>query len=534
MKSARAHLAPFASRNRKRLQLDQLEDRNAPGETFGSLLWSPWDLIGPGGATDSTDVPFTPVRSEKELGSPVPAESSSMAFLPVGLQLPPSSSSSVKVADIGLAAPFPRPTAELDTSLSAASSFPLYVAASLSPPATPAGPIEVTAPTPASESANFVTVPADANTEVEPLLTVTPQRSPGGGGGGGGGGSVFTGYTPTQIRHAYGFDQLSGTGAGQTIAIVDAYDSPNIQADLNVFSSKFSLPTTTSSPPTFTFTVAYASGTKPAANASWEQETSLDVEWAHAIAPNANILLVEAASSQVTDMFAAVDYAAAHASVVSMSWGFYEGSGEVPYDSHFTVPGVTFLASSGDAGGRVEYPAASPYVVSVGGTSLKLDANNNRISETAWSSGGGGVSRYELLPGYQSTFGLSYSGRATPDVSYNANPNTGVLVYDSVSYFGMSGWLIAGGTSAGAPQWAALVALADAGRAPLHFSPLTSTDLTTSPIYTAATGTTIYSTNYFDVTSGSNGYPAGMGYDLATGLGSPNANNLIKYLINPT
>jgi subtilase family serine protease len=209
-----------------------------------------------------------------------------------------------------------------------------------------------------------------------------------------------------------------------------------------------------------------------------------------------------------------------------MSWGFNEGSGELPYDSHFKVPGVTFLASSGDSGGRVIYPSASPYVVSVGGTSLKLDANGNRTAETAWSAGGGGASGVESLPGYQSTFGLSYGGRATPDVAYNADPNTGVLVYDSVSYFGMSGWLIAGGTSAGAPQWAALVALADAGRTT---TPLTSTDLTTSPVYTAANGS-VYSSNYYDVTSGSNGYPAGTGYDLATGLGSPKANNLIPYL----
>jgi subtilase family serine protease len=523
MKPARAHFVPFASRNRKPLHLDRLEDRNAPGETFGSLLWSPLDLLGPDGVTNPADVPFSPVRSEKELGSPVTVESSSMTLSPDGLQSPLSSSASVKVADVGLAAPSPRPAAELDTSLSPASSAPVFVANSLGPPAAPAGPIEVTAPIPVSESATVVTVPADANTEAEPLLTVSPQRSPGGSGGGG----VFTGYTPTQIRHAYGFDKQTGNGgAGQTIAIVDAYDSPNIQADLDVFSSKFGLPTTTSNPSMFT--VAFASGTQPAASPSWEQETSLDVEWAHAIAPNANILLVEAASSQVSDMFAAVDYAATRASVVSMSWGFYEGSGEVPYDSHFTKSGVTFLASSGDAGGRVEYPAASPYVVSVGGTSLKLDSTGNRTSETAWSSGGGGASRFESLPGYQSSFGLKYSGRATPDVAYNADPNTGVLVYDSVSYLGMSGWLIAGGTSAGAPQWAALVALADAGRS-TSLTPLTSDSLTTSPVYTAATGS-VYASNYNDITSGSNKYSAGAGYDLATGLGSPKANNLIPYL----
>jgi subtilase family serine protease len=396
-------------------------------------------------------------------------------------------------------------------------SAPLFVAQSLNPPAEPFLVQSPAAPATATGTSALVSVPADANTDVVPLLAVAPQGKPGGGGG------TVSGYSPAQIRHAYGFDQLAGIGAGQTIAIVDAYDAPKIQPDLDVFSSQFGLPSTTSGQ--FSFTVAYTSGAKPAADASWEQETSLDVEWAHAIAPNANILLVEAASASVPDMFSAVDYAAAHASVVSMSWGFTEGSGEVPFDSHFMVPGVTFLASSGDAGGRVLYPSASPYVVSVGGTSLKLDAGNNRKTETVWSAGGGGVSGFESLPKYQSTYGLTYLRRATPDVAYNADPNTGVAVYDSVSYRGMSGWLVAGGTSAGAPQWAALVALADAGRT----TPLSSTDLTSSPVYAAATEP-VYAGNYFDVTSGSNGYAAGSGYDLATGLGSPKANNLVPYL----
>jgi hypothetical protein len=512
MGTARTRLAYFARRNCKRLTLDRLEDRNAPGETFGSLLWSPLDLIGPDAATD-----FTPVRSDNGPSSPFAVEPTSMVTLPNGPDSVAPSSASIKLVAADPALPTPKPAAELDTSRSQALSAPLFVALSLSPPAEPIAVEAPAAPTVAPSTSALVSVPADANTDVVPLLAVAPQGKPGGGGGSVGG------YSPAQIRHAYGFDQLAGTGAGQTIAIVDAYDAPKIQQDLDVFSSQFGLPSTASGQ--FTFTVAYASGAKPAADASWEQETSLDVEWAHAIAPNANILLVEAASASVPDMFTAVDYAATRASVVSMSWGFTEGSGEVPYDSHFTVPGVTFLASSGDAGGRVLYPSASPYVVSVGGTTLKLDAGNNRKTETAWSAGGGGVSGFESLPTYQSAYGLTYSKRATPDVAYNADPNTGVAVYDSVSFRGMSGWLVAGGTSAGAPQWAALIALADAGRP----SPLSSASLTSSPMYAATMGSN-YATDYVDVTSGSNGYAAGPGYDLATGLGSPKATKLVTFL----
>jgi len=353
----------------------------------------------------------------------------------------------------------------------------------------------------------------------EPMLHATSFKRPHGGGGG-----TPAGYSPAQIRHAYGFDQVAKDGSGITIGIVDAYDDPTIQSDLNTFSTKFGLPTTGSG--AFTFTKAYAQGSKPTTNGGWAQEISLDVEWAHAIAPHANILLVESASNSFTDLFGGVDYAVGHgAQAVSMSWGAGDFAGESTYDSHFNQAGVTFLASSGDTGGQVIYPAASPFVVSVGGTTLPLDSSGNRTSaETAWSSGGGGPSLSELEPAYQVSFGIVASGRATPDVSYDANPNTGVAVYDSTSYFGQSGWLVFGGTSAGSPQWAGLVALADQGRA----TPLSSNSLTSAPVYNAAAAA--YSSNYTDIVSGSNGYPAGPGYDLATGLGSPLANNLVPYL----
>jgi subtilase family serine protease len=351
------------------------------------------------------------------------------------------------------------------------------------------------------------------------MLHVQPMKGPHGGGGG-----TPAGYSPAQIRHAYGIDQLASNGTGQTIAIVDAYDDPNIVSDLNKFSTQFGLPTTTSG--AFTFTKAFAQGSA-SGNAGWGQEISLDVEWAHAVAPNANILLVETASNSFGNLFGGVDYAVNHgAHVVSMSWGANDFSGESTYDSHFNVAGVTFLASAGDSGGVVNYPAASPFVVSVGGTHLPLDSSGNLTgAETAWTGGGGGASRYEAEPGFQTGFGISLGGRGTPDVSYNADPYTGVAVYDSYAYAGQSGWLVFGGTSAGAPQWAGLIALANQSRT----TPLASSNLTTSPVYTAATGA-VYATNYRDITSGSNGYPAGPGYDLATGLGSPLAKNLVPYL----
>jgi subtilase family serine protease len=346
-----------------------------------------------------------------------------------------------------------------------------------------------------------------------PLLIVKPQAS-----------SSPSGLSPSTIKTVYGFNKLSQTGAGQTIALVDAYDDPTIQADLDTFSTQFGLPTTGSG--SFTFTKATPQGT-PRTDGGWALEISLDVEWAHAVAPQANILLVEAQTSSFTNLLGAVDYAVGQgAHTVSMSWGGTEFSAESNYDSHFNVPGVMLLASAGDSGGVVNYPSASPYVVSVGGTMLDFNRSGTFSGETAWASGGGGASAYEPEPGYQTAYGISLSGRGTPDVSYDADPNSGVSVYDTTRYHGQTGWWQVGGTSAGAPQWAGLVALADQSRA----TPLTSANLISSPLYSAATGSVNYASNFRDITSGSNGYPATIGYDLATGLGSPLANSLVPYL----
>jgi len=323
-------------------------------------------------------------------------------------------------------------------------------------------------------------------------------------------------YTPAQIRHAYGFDELSETGAGQTIAIVDAYGSPTIQNDLNVFCSQFGLPLTT-------ITIVYPTGKPRTVNSGWALETSLDVEWAHAIAPGADILLVVAKTNSNTDLLAAVDYAAQHAAQVSMSWGGSEGSRTGTLNSHFNVPGVSFFASSGDSGAGVMWPAVAPNVVGVGGTTLRLDSGNNRTSETAWRSSGGGQSRYINEPSFQTVW-QSSGKRQVPDVSYVADPNTGVQVYDSTKYARKQGWFIVGGTSAGAPQWAALMALVNADRA-------SSISSANAAIYSVGSPSN-YLTNFVDITSGSNGrYTAGTGYDMVTGIGSPLAQTIVPNLV---
>jgi subtilase family serine protease len=327
-------------------------------------------------------------------------------------------------------------------------------------------------------------------------------------------------YSPAQIRHAYGFDQLTATGANQKIAIVDAYGNASIQLDLNTFCSQFGLSTTT----------VQILGSNPGTDTGWALETALDVEWAHAIAPGATIILSVANSSSTSDLLNAIDAAVnAGANVVSMSWGGSEFSGMSFYDSHFNKPNVAFTASSGDNGAGVEWPAVSPYVLGVGGTTLTLDASNNRLSETAWSGSGGGISSYYGMPSFQSGWQTS-GARGIPDVSYVADPNTGVLVYDSVN----GGWYIVGGTSVGAPQWAAAIALANQLRVTGGSSELGWANESLYPLAQGST-TTPYTVNpayFYDVSSGNNGaYSAAPPYDFVTGLGSPLANALLPGLV---
>jgi subtilase family serine protease len=337
-------------------------------------------------------------------------------------------------------------------------------------------------------------------------------------------------FTPTQVRHAYGFDKVTNQGAGQTIGIVDAYDDPNAEADLGVFDSQFGLPACTSA--NGCFRKVY-SGAKPVENANWDVEISLDIEWAHAIAPKATILLVETPSNSLSSLLSGVQTAVKDgASAVSMSWTVGEFTGENSYDNDFVSSGVTFLAAAGDNGTGVAYPAASPDVVGVGGTSLHL-SSGNYSSETAWSGSGGGISTIEREPSFQAQFSIPDDAkgfRGVPDVSYDADPSTGVAIYDSVGISGYAGWFQVGGTSAGAPQWAALIAIVNSTRVAAKKANLPSAN---TNLYSIAK--TAMATDFHPVTSGTNGTcgticDASAGYDYVTGLGTPQAPALIAAL----
>jgi subtilase family serine protease len=340
-------------------------------------------------------------------------------------------------------------------------------------------------------------------------------------------------FGPSKIRHAYGFDQLTNQGAGQTIGIVDAYDDPHAEADLGVFSKQYGLAACTTS--NGCFHKVFSNGRQPAANANWSVEISLDIQWAHAIAPQAKIVLVETPTNNLSDLISGVDAAVRNgASVVSMSWTSAEFNGEKGLDNHFVSNGVTFVAASGDNGTNVAYPAASPFVIGVGGTSLTLDSNGNYVSETGWSGSGGGESTVESEPLFQEQFGIPNDARGTrgvPDVSYNSNPGTGYAVYDSVSINGAAGWFQVGGTSAASPQWAALVAIANSSRVATRKANLSSAG---SIVYAIAKAN--LATDFHGVTQGTNGScgtlcTASSGYDYVSGLGTPQAKVLITALV---
>jgi hypothetical protein len=345
--------------------------------------------------------------------------------------------------------------------------------------------------------------------------------------------NLIQGYTPAQIRTAYGFNALTADGSGQTIAIVDAFTDPTIAQDLQIFDQQFNLPDLSSSGVGPHLTIDNLSGGAIDPSGGWNLETALDVEWAHAIAPAANILLVEAASDNLdpvtgepTDLLHGVDVAAATPGVVtvSMSWGVPEFPGEAALDSHFNYPGITFVAASGDQGAGTSWPAVSPLVVAVGGTSLNLNGDDSYRSERGWGHGkfsfffggsGGGISQFEAMPSYQSTV-LRGNLRENPDVAYVAYPNTGVAVYDTLN----GGWNELGGSSVGSPQWASLIALADQGRA----QPLNSLGTLNALYFRLPSG------DLRDIVGGNNGFVAARGYDLVTGLGTPVANLLVPDL----
>lgn len=350
------------------------------------------------------------------------------------------------------------------------------------------------------------------------------------------------GTLPGIVRQAYGFDKLSYDGSGNTVAIISAYEYPAAAADLQVFVNEFGMKNMNGLPGTPACTVA--AGPHPcfqqvsvasaglngplffSFDSTWHEESATDVQWTHTIAQGADILLVQANTSQPPDMLKAIDTAVdMGASIVSMSFAIPESADQLTWDTHLNKPGVLFVASSGDWGSQAQWPASAPNVVAVGGTSLNANVTNgvlNSKTETVWNLGVniagsvGGPSAFEAEPSWQQAFQTS-GKRGVPDVAYSAAPGFPVFVDND--------WRGYGGTSAGTPQWAGLFALVNqAGNA--HF-----TDV--SKLYAAATAN--YGLYFNDITEGVGGCntsacAAKPGYDFATGLGTPKADQLVYYL----
>ncbi|WP_375576555.1 peptidase S53 [Paracidovorax oryzae] len=383
---------------------------------------------------------------------------------------------------------------------------------------------------------------------------------------------VVTTYTPAQVRAAYGLpalpapgtaptaQQAAQMGAGQTIYVVAARHNPNVAAELATFNQKFGLPACTAKvlpaatalplpAPAATagceLWVAYATatgglaGTAPAYDAGWATEIALDVQWTHAIAPAARIVLIEAPDASVNALTSAVRLANAMGpGQVSMSFGAPEGSWSGGLESAFTGTRMGYLAATGDSGAGVMWPAASPAVLGVGGTSLTYSGTGPR-SEVAWSGTGGGTSAYFATPAYQQS-GLPGVGsvprRTVADVAMNADPSTGQYVAVIPQAGGAVQWLSAGGTSLSTPMWSGLMAVAGALRAQAGKEVLGRPH---AVLYgTVGAQPSGYAAGFLDVAAGSHGTcatcTARAGYDQLTGLGTPRAADLLGLLAGST
>jgi len=326
-------------------------------------------------------------------------------------------------------------------------------------------------------------------------------------------------------------------GGMRAIGIVDAFNAPTVIADATFFSSYFGLPV-----PKIARIFANGNGScvVPVRNAGWELETALDVQWAHAMAPNAAIIMVHACSNSYADLMyaeliAAQKVAAYGGGIVSNSWGGGEWPTEATdYDDHFRVywQRTLYIASSGDGGGTVPpatgvlWPSASPWVIAAGGTTINRDAaTGNFLSESCWAGAGGGISQYELWSetfatgnGVETNYQYPLFGRtnrATPDIAADADPASGAWVY----YNGA--WQVVGGTSLAAPLLAGILSTSNnrLGQAPTNggfYSPMEH-----HLLYSQLSTYLDYSRNFYDVTTGSNGNAAGAGWDYCTGIGSP-------------
>jgi N-acetylneuraminic acid mutarotase len=318
-----------------------------------------------------------------------------------------------------------------------------------------------------------------------------------------------SGYGPSDLQSAYNLPSASA-GSGETVAIVDAYDDPNAEADLGVYRSQYGLPACTTANGCFQKVAQDGSTNYPSPDPGWATEISLDVDMVSAVCPNCHILLVEANDNSIQNLGTAVDEAVSlGAKYVSNSYGGSEDPSETTSDSsYYNHPGVAVTVSSGDGGYGVEYPAASQYVTAVGGTTLTKDSTVTRgWTETTWTGAGSGCSAYEAKPTWQQDTGCT--NRTVADVSADADPNTGVAVYNT---YQSGGWGVWGGTSVASPIIASTFALAG--------TPVAGTYPSSYP-YADTTALN-------DVTSGSNGSctpaylcTAGTGYDGPTGNGTP-------------
>ncbi len=368
-------------------------------------------------------------------------------------------------------------------------------------------------------------------------------------------------YTPAQLITAYAIGSIAhgNGGSGMVVGIVDAYYNSQTAADLNQSISKYGLAACPLSPATAPLsdclTIVNQTGcsigaegcTAPASNDDWAVETDLDVQIVHALAPNAKILLVVCTDSSDANLFTGVEYAAAHASVVTNSYGGDEASGETAFDSYFSTSTVPILFSSGDTGATTEYPCTSSYVLCVGGTSLLMTATSFRNIEGAWGNvtwvgnegslgGGGGCSQYVSAPTFQSGYNTCGTGRGVPDVAALADPYTGFQVYlgsfAAEDLSAPAGFYALGGTSLASPLTAAVIANIDADRVFNGKSVLGSN--LNALVYEAAAS---YRYRFYDVTVGStnNGgsttFNAGTGWDKATGLGVILGPSLATYLL---
>ncbi len=333
------------------------------------------------------------------------------------------------------------------------------------------------------------------------------------------------GYGPAQLQSAYGVAGL--TSGGRTVAIVDAFDDPKAASDLAVFRSTYGLAPCTTTSGCFTkLNESGAASPLPKKDNGWSEEISLDLDTVSMICPDCHILLVEASSASTADLAKAVNTAAARTpAAISNSYGGAEASSELAGDANYNHPGIAITASSGDSGYGVQWPAASPFVTAVGGTSLSAASNARGWTETAWSGAGSGCSKFEAKPAWQLDSGCAK--RTVADVSADADPNTGVGIYDTQNGCGSSslcdslielgvvqgldGWAQVGGTSLSSPLIASVYALAG-----------NSSSINYGSFPYANTS------SLNDVISGSNGTctpaylcTAGPGYDGPTGLGTP-------------